>query len=104
MLRISVTPQTPGTTVGLEGRVVGAWVDELSACWRRLLLSAARPLRVNLDGVTFIDAGGKALLRTMHADGAVLAATTVMMRALVDEIVPLQDGVRDRAATRSTRR
>jgi len=86
MLRISVTTHTDGTTVTLEGRVIGAWVDELSACWRRILLSEARPIRVDLNGVTFIDDSGKAALRAMHADGAVLTATTVMMRAVVEEI------------------
>jgi anti-anti-sigma regulatory factor len=58
-------------------------------------MSAARPIRIDLDGVTFIDAGGTALLRAMHADGALLAATTLMMRALADEIVTVQDSVRD---------
>ena len=36
--------------------------------------------------MTFVDAAGKAMLRAMHADGAVLVATNVMMRAIVDEI------------------
>ena len=44
------------------------------------------PVRIDLDGLTFIDDGGKALLRAMRADGAILAATTVMMRAFVDDI------------------
>ena len=99
MLRISVTTHTDDTTLTLEGRVVGVWVDELATSWERLLLSATRPIRVNLDGVTFIDDGAKAMLRVMHADGAVLAATTLTMRALVDEIVA--DVVRDRVSARS---
>ena len=90
MLRISVTTGPHGTTVTLEGRVVGAWADELSACWQRLRQSAARPVQVDLDGVTFVDAGGKAALRALHVDGAVLAATTVMIRAIVDEIAAPQ--------------
>jgi anti-anti-sigma regulatory factor len=86
MLRISVTAQPHGRTVTLEGRIVGAWADELRACWQRLAMSDAHPVRVDLDGVTFVDAAGKAVLRAMRADGAVFAATTVMMRAIVDEI------------------
>ena len=86
MLRISITTRPDGTTVTLEGRVVGAWVDELSACWRSRHAPDARPIRVDLDGVTFVDAAGKAMLRAMHADGAALVATNVMMRAIVDEI------------------
>ena len=89
MLRISVTSSPEGTTIILEGRVVGAWVEELCNCWGHLRVSAARPIRVNLDGVTFIDADGKAVLRAMHADRAVLTTTGVMMRAVVDEVTAL---------------
>jgi len=86
MLRVNAAISPQGTTVTLEGRVVAAWLDELSRCWNRLLASAARPIRVELDGVTYVDAAGKAMLRAMHADGARLHATTVMLRAVVDEI------------------
>ena len=86
MLRVSVTTRLDGTTITLEGRVIGAWVDELTACWRRVLGSEARSIAVDLDGVTFIDDSGKRALRAMHAEGAVLTATTVMMRAIIDEI------------------
>jgi anti-anti-sigma regulatory factor len=91
MLRISIKTNDLSTTVTLEGRVVGAWVDELSASWRRLLESASRPIRIDLDGVTFVDAAGKAVLRGMHADGAVLTANTIMMQALVDDVVASRD-------------
>jgi ABC-type transporter Mla MlaB component len=48
---------------------------------------AARAVHVDLDGVTFIDAGGRALLRTMHEEGAKLAACSgCMTRAIVEEI------------------
>ena len=87
MLRISMTSELDGTTVTIEGRVVGPWVDELHACWRRLLSSTSGPICVQLDGVTFIDDVGKAVLRAMHIDGAILTANTVMMRAVIDAIV-----------------
>ena len=86
MLRISVANEPDGTTVTLEGRVVGAWVDELGTCWRRLLPSAARPIRVDLDGVMFVDAAGRSLLRAMRTDGASFSATTLVMRAVIEEI------------------
>ena len=75
------------TTVGLEGRLVGPWVDELRACWQSLLAErSAGSLRIDLHGVTFIDAAGKALLRALHEQGAELSATECMTRAIVDEI------------------
>jgi len=86
MLRISVASGTDGTTVTVEGRIVGPWTEELGSCWRRIARSAVRPIRVSLDGVSFVDSGGKAVLWAMHVDGAILAASTVMMRAVVDDI------------------
>ena len=85
MLRISVITRAEDTTITLEGRVVGPWVDELRHCWQQLRV-AGRPVRVDLDGVSFIDARGRELLGEMHADRAVLVTGDVMMRAVVDEI------------------
>jgi anti-anti-sigma regulatory factor len=43
-------------------------------------------LRIDLHGVTFIDAAGKALLRVLHEQGAEHSATACMTRAIVAEI------------------
>jgi ABC-type transporter Mla MlaB component len=87
MLRITVTTRPEGVTVGLEGRLAGPWVEELARCWEALTATQdGEALRVELDGVTFIDAAGKALLRTMYEDGAALAASGCMTRATLEEI------------------
>ena len=86
MLRISVTTTPDGTTITLEGALSGAWVSELGDCWRRLRSTAARPVQLRLDGVTFIDDGGKAVLRALYADGVALSATSVVMRPLAESI------------------
>jgi hypothetical protein len=96
MLRITVTTRPQGTEITLEGRVVGPWAAELLACWQRLRATAQRPIRVDLDGVLFIDAAGRAALREMRAAGAVLAARGVMMRAVADEITATCTNHRDR--------
>lgn len=89
MLRITVTKNPRGPTLLLEGRLCGDWVDEVSACWQGLLTThAARSIRVDLDGVTFIDAAGRALIRAMHAHGASLVATDVMRHTIGDAVVP----------------
>ncbi len=41
---------------------------------------------MELDVVTFIDAAGTAVLRTMHEHGAALRASGLMTRAMVEEI------------------
>ena len=87
MLRITVTTHPDGTTLALEGRLAGPWVDELRASWRSLVATRdARPIRVDLDAVTFVDSGGKALLWAMHEQGAVLVASGCMTRATIEEI------------------
>jgi anti-anti-sigma regulatory factor len=87
MLRITITTHSDDVTVALEGRLAGLWVSELAQCWSTLTdTHDARAIRVDLDAVTFIDAAGKGLLRTMHDAGATLAASGCMIRAILDEI------------------
>jgi len=87
MLRISANERSVGTTVTLEGRLAGVWVDELRACWRSIAaVCDTRSVRIDLAGVTFVDTAGKALLRAVHEQGATLAASGCMMRATLEEI------------------
>ena len=87
MFRITVTTQDGGKALRVEGRLVGAWGDELRACWESLRAERnAGSLRIDLHGVTFIDAAGKALLHVLHEQGAELSATECMTRAIVEEI------------------
>ena len=62
MLRIHLVREAGGSRVGVEGRLAGPWVRELGSCWEALL-AERRPgtIRVDLHGVSFIDAAGKAL-------------------------------------------
>jgi len=45
-----------------------------------------RSICVELEGVTFIDSPGRILLRTMHEEGAALAGSGCMTRAILEEI------------------
>jgi len=87
MLRITDMTCPEGVTVVLEGRLAGPWVDELARCWKALTLThGAGSIRVQLAGVTFIDARGRTLLRAMHDEGAALTAAGCMTRAILEEI------------------
>src|SRR5262245_56036443 len=91
MLRITNTTRGDGMTVVLEGRLAGPWVDELARCWTVLTTAQdARSICVELDGVTFIDAAGRTLLRTIHEGGAALVASGCMTRAILEEITNLR--------------
>jgi anti-anti-sigma regulatory factor len=87
MLRLRTFSRSGGTLLVLEGRLAGPWVDELARCWARLRDEEyATPIRIDLDGVTFVSAAGKALLARLHDDGAILAARACMTSAIIEEI------------------
>lgn len=87
MLRITIHDTPQMLTFQLEGSMAGPWLQELQKCWRDTLLIRRRPtLRVDLTGVTSLDAGGKACLTAMHWQGAEFIATDCLMTAVVAEI------------------
>lgn len=87
MLRITADDNPRVLTFRLEGRLEGPWVDELEQCWRGLLNGASRPtVCVDLTGVTYIDAAGKARLAEMHHQGAKFITSDCVMKAVVTEI------------------
>jgi uracil-DNA glycosylase len=86
MLRICVE-HAEQVTIGVEGRLAGQWVEELARCWRQLATTQdPGAITVRLDGVTFVDAAGKRLCRTLHEAGTRLVASGCMMRAIIAEV------------------
>ncbi len=87
MLRITIHDAPPNLTFRLEGRLAGLWVRELEECWQGALANRREPiLRVDLTGVTSIDATGQACLAALHRQGAELFAADCLMKAVVAEI------------------
>jgi hypothetical protein len=87
MLRITVHEKPGALTFQLEGRLGGPWVRVLQECWQSALARQRQPiLRVDLTGVTSIDATGRACLATLHGQGAELIAADCVMNAVVAEI------------------
>jgi hypothetical protein len=84
MLRI--TPEQVGGVwlLRLEGRLMGAWVDELRNCWLSLADTA---VRLELVDVAFVDAAGKALLAEMYRAGVHITARGVLATGICEEIV-----------------
>ena len=91
MLRITMTDQPRVLTFRLEGRLEGAWVAELEKCWRETRARArGSKHRVDLNGVTFVDDAGGALLAHMYDQGAELVAGDCLMKAIVEEIASMR--------------
>ncbi len=88
MLRITANDNPRILIFRLEGRLEGPWVRELEQSWRSLLEGASEPtVCVDLTGVTYVDAAGKARLAEMHERGAQFIAGDCLTKAIVAEIV-----------------
>jgi ABC-type transporter Mla MlaB component len=91
MLRISINYAADATTLLLEGKLVGAWVPELDQCWRGVTgTGRPAPVVVDLNGVSWVDSQGRALLREMHRTGARLEGRGLLSQFLIHWIVEKQ--------------
>jgi anti-anti-sigma regulatory factor len=70
----------------LEGRLAGPWVEELNSYWCQMSVNQQNRTVIDLTGVTFVDAEGKALLARMSQQGAQLHAVGCLTRCIVEEI------------------
>jgi len=87
MLRVRTHFGPTETVLVVEGRLTGPWIDELARCWAKLREKQAAPIRVDLEGVTFVSPAGKALLARLHDEGSLLTARACMTSAIIEEIV-----------------
>ncbi len=106
MLRITVHEDQESLCFQLEGRLAGAWVEEVEQCWQSTLAHQRNPiLRVDLTGVTFIDDAGKDCLAAMYRQGAQFVAADCLTKDIVAEICHVRPEPQAcSAASRSRRR
>jgi outer membrane protein len=105
MLRIT-TEHRPGK-VGLtvEGKLAGQWVPALEQSWKELRdSSSGENLSINLCGVSFIDAAGKALLAEIHRQGGKLVAEGCLNQAIVREIAKDKNSEKDEKPAKGSKR
>jgi outer membrane protein len=87
MLRITTHKKRGKVLLTVEGRLAGESVSTLEQCWRELRASSpSEKFRVDLCGVSFIDAAGKTLLKEIHAQGGRLVAEGCLNQQMVQEI------------------
>lgn len=86
MLKITADRTSETVRLRVEGRLTGAWVGELECVWQAERASTTVPLVVELTSVTYIGEDGKALLRRIWREGAVLVAKGCCTGHIVDEI------------------
>ena len=76
----------------LEGRVAGPWASELDRVWEETAPRlASRQLVIDLHNVTYADANGKQVLRTIYAQtGAQLVTNTPWAQFLAEEVTAVK--------------
>src|ERR1700722_4081072 len=91
MLRITIEKKPDRTSLTVEGKLAGPWVSALEQSWKDLRESSSgEVLSINLCGVSFIDASGRALLAEIHQQGGKLVAEGCLNQAIVREIAAKQ--------------
>jgi outer membrane protein TolC/ABC-type transporter Mla MlaB component len=88
MLRVTTEKKRGKTVLSVEGRLAGPWVATLEQCWRELrAASPGEKFYIDLCGVSFIDAGGKVLLKEIHREAGQFIAEGCLNQAIVREII-----------------
>ena len=88
MLRISMNDQKPMATLTIEGKLVGPWATELGKRWHALCAPLGqRRLRLDLRGVTFVDASGTRILKEIvEATGAEIFADSPLTQEYANRV------------------
>lgn len=87
VLRVMITETPTEIRWVLRGRLFGPQVTEVKASWSTAnLMRKGRACIVDLEGLTFIDKGGKCLLRAMSRDGAQFKANGCNHGHLIAEL------------------
>src|SRR6202795_2598045 len=105
MLLITIEKRPGKTSLTIEGKLAGPWVSALEQSWRDLRNSSSgESLSINLCGVSFIDAAGKALLAQIHREGGKLVAEGCLNQAIVREISKEQNDEKEGKQTKGPKR
>jgi anti-anti-sigma regulatory factor len=85
MLKVTMYCEQSVNRMVIEGRLATPETSELARVWLQAReLDSARPIEVDLTGLTYVDRQGAELLAAMHRRGVRLPGTGAMTRALID--------------------
>src|ERR1700738_81443 len=105
MLRITIERKPGKIGLTIEGKLAGPWVSALEQSWKDLRnTSSGESLSINLCGVSFIDAAGKALLAEIHHQGGKLVAEGCLNQAIVREIAKEQNDEKNEKPAKGPKR
>jgi ABC-type transporter Mla MlaB component len=82
MLRMTRTDAGPTTTIFVEGKILGPWIPEIHSAIKAIPDGQTR--RLDLAGVTFVDAAGAQLLSSLQQNGIEIASCSHFISDLLD--------------------
>jgi|KBSMisStaDraftv2_1062788.scaffolds.fasta_scaffold1575943_2 anti-anti-sigma factor len=89
MLRITTIEKEASIVLTMEGRLCGAWVTEARQAWSQLRERAnGHQIVLELEGVTFVDTTGEALLGEILSAGAQVHSNGVLITHIVERMRP----------------
>ena len=83
VLKVTSLEGTDGRILALDGRLADAWVDEVSRAASAALSANGSALTLDLSGLTYVDARGAGLLRSLRDRGARLVGESSFVATLV---------------------
>ena len=86
MLRIMLVPESEPSTLKVEGKLTGPWVNELERSWSEISKREPRRPVVDLSDVTFVSTEGKKLLESMFRQGADFRSHSLMTKFILSEL------------------
>ena len=81
VLRISQSKSITLATLNLDGKLLGPWVDEVRTIVAGL--HAEESVRLNLQGLSFADPNGIALLQELRRSGVELAGCSALIAGML---------------------
>ena len=91
MIRVMTSDELAGTTITVDGKLSGDYVDPVETCCKQAI-SKGKPVRLYLRDVSTIDERGRTLLQELSKKGVGLNARGIYSSYIVDEIQSLHPG------------
>lgn len=85
MIRVMTADEVARTTITVDGKLSGEYVDPVEICCKQAI-SKGKPVRLYLRDVSSIDERGRTLLRELAKTGVGLTAEGIYSSYVVDEI------------------
>jgi len=86
MLRITIDQEADAVALRLEGKLIGAWVQEVRNVWSRVRTTRPERVSVSLTEISSVDALGRRLLLEIHSAGGVLTGSGLLAKSLIKDV------------------